>query len=181
MNSTNTIKKQVSHCTIAVSDWMAGGCDVNDIPRPQIAVLLAFQKEWLKDMEQPAQPQHVPISRTDRQIVDETEKLAVWLLSWFFNHQPKTETPMRESTHPFAERCLAAACHIQEMLTATDPENAVAELAESHEPAKRQYYYQVTGCTAEDWKSKDCICWHDEGTGPRANEPEFIRSWRTKP
>jgi hypothetical protein len=35
---------------------------------------------------------------------------------------------MRESTHPFAERCWAAACHIQEMLTATDPENAVAEL-----------------------------------------------------
>jgi hypothetical protein len=66
--------------------------------------------------------------RTDQQIVDQTEELAVWLLSWCFNHQPETDTPMRESTHPFAERCWAAACHIQEMLTATDPENAVSEL-----------------------------------------------------
>ena len=73
-------------------------------------------------------PVQEPVSRTDQQIVDQTEELAVWLLSWCFNHQPETDTPMRESTHPFAERCWAAACHIQEMLTATDPENAVAEL-----------------------------------------------------
>jgi hypothetical protein len=76
---------------------------------------------------QPA-PVQEPVGRTDQQIVDQTEELAVWLLSWCFNHQPETDTPMRESTHPFAERCWAAACHIQEMLTATDPENAVAEL-----------------------------------------------------
>jgi hypothetical protein len=55
MSSNDTIKKQVNHCTIAVSDWLAGGCDVNDIPRPEMAVLVAFQKEWLKDMEQAAQ------------------------------------------------------------------------------------------------------------------------------
>jgi hypothetical protein len=73
-------------------------------------------------------PVQEPVGRTDQQIVDQTEELAVWLLSWCFNHQPETDTPMRESTHPFAERCWAAACHIQEMLTATDPENAVAEL-----------------------------------------------------
>lgn len=79
-----------------------------------------------KPAEQPEQQE--PVGRTDQQIVDQTEELAVWLLSWCFNHQPETSTPMRESTHPFAQRCWAAACHIQEMLTATDPENAVAEL-----------------------------------------------------
>lgn len=75
-----------------------------------------------------AQPEQEPMGHTDQQIVDQTEELAVWLLSWCFNHQPETKTPMRESAHPFAQRCWAAACHIQEMLTATDPENSVAEL-----------------------------------------------------
>lgn len=75
---------------------------------------------------QPAQQELV--ARTDKQIVDQTEELAVWLLGWRFNHHPETSTLMRESPHPFAGRCWAAACHIQEMLTATDPENAVAEL-----------------------------------------------------
>lgn len=69
-----------------------------------------------------------PVGRTDQQIVDQTEELAVWLLHWAFSRQPETPTPMRESRHPMAERCWAAACHIQEMLTATDPENAVSEL-----------------------------------------------------
>lgn len=66
--------------------------------------------------------------RTDQEIVDQTEELAVWLLSWAFNHEPETATPMRASNHPFAQRCWSAACHIQEILTATDPENAVAEI-----------------------------------------------------
>lgn len=75
-----------------------------------------------------AAPVQEPVGRTDQQIVDQTEELAVWLLSWGFNRQPETAAPMRESAHPMAQRCWAAACHIQEMLTATDPENAVAEL-----------------------------------------------------
>ena len=78
--------------------------------------------------------------RTDEQIVEQTEALAKFLLSWGFNHQPETTTPMRESSHPFAERCWAAACHIQEMLTDTDPENAVANMDEepATEPAPKQ-------------------------------------------
>lgn len=77
--------------------------------------------------EQPAQ-QKEPVGRTDQEIVDQTEALAKWLLYWGFNHQPENDTPMRESDHPFAKRCWSAACQIQEMLTATDPQNAVAEL-----------------------------------------------------
>jgi hypothetical protein len=36
--------RQLKHCAIAVSDWLQGGCDVNDIPRPHIAALVAFTK-----------------------------------------------------------------------------------------------------------------------------------------
>lgn len=89
-------------------------------------------RQALAEAWQPAQQE--PVGRTDRQIVDQTEELAVWLLSWAFNRQPETPTPMRESPHPMAERCWAAACHIQEMLTATDPENAVAELDDAPQP-----------------------------------------------
>lgn len=76
--------------------------------------------------------------RTDQEIVDQTEALAVWLLSWAFNHKPETTTPIRDSAHPFAERCWSAACHIQEMLTDTDPENAVAELDGAPATSKRE-------------------------------------------
>jgi hypothetical protein len=85
--------------------------------------------------------------RTDQEIVDQTEKLAVWLLSWCFNHQPETLTPMRESAHPFAQRCWSAACHIQEMLTNTDPENAVAELDVAHSVSEsKPLAAYVIGC-----------------------------------
>lgn len=67
-------------------------------------------------------------ARTDEEIVAQTEELAVWLLSWCFNHQSETKAPMRTSKHPFAERSWLAACHIQEMLTATDVQSAVAEV-----------------------------------------------------
>lgn len=76
---------------------------------------------------QPA-PEGEPF-RTDAEIVEQTEELARYLLSWGFNHEPAdSSTPMRDSTHPFAERSWKAACHIQEMLTMTDVENALAEL-----------------------------------------------------
>jgi hypothetical protein len=74
-------------------------------------------------------------ARTDRQIVDETEALAKWLMAWSFNGYLGTNVPIRQSEHPFAKSCWAAACHIQEMLTATDPENSVAELDVDTSPA----------------------------------------------
>lgn len=36
-------------------------------------------------------------------------------------------------------------------------------------PKVRQYYYQMTGCTAHKSTDEECICWHDEGTGPLGN------------
>ena len=46
------------------------------------------------------------------------------------------------------------------------------------EPAKRQYYYKVDGCPAVDSESPGCICWHDEGAGPRATADPTLVSWR---
>ena len=33
-------------------------------------------------------------------------------------------------------------------------------------PTKNQYFYRMNECKALDANSPDCICWHDEGTGP---------------
>lgn len=41
--------RQLQHCAIAVSDWLAGGCDANDIPRPHIAALVAWAKETTRE------------------------------------------------------------------------------------------------------------------------------------
>lgn len=46
---------------------------------------------------------------------------------------------------------------------------------------RRQYYYNVIACRAIHATDPDCICWHDEGTGPLANHPEHQREWRVSP
>ena len=33
-----------------------------------------------------------------------------------------------------------------------------------------QYYYKLNKCKAEQAYDSDCICWHEEGTGPAVNE-----------
>jgi hypothetical protein len=43
---------------------------------------------------------------------------------------------------------------------------------------RRQYYYRTTGCTATDATDPACICWHDEGTGPRADADPGLLEWR---
>lgn len=67
----------------------------------------------------------VPASRTDQQIVNQTEDLAAWLMSWHRGQEP--ESPgfkFRDTKNTKAQGCWDAACHIQEMLTATDANNA---------------------------------------------------------
>lgn len=93
-----------------------------------VGVQIVSDQAFVYDDERPQAREQV--GRTDQEIVDETEALAKWLMAWSFNHRPTTNAPIRQSEHPFAKSCWAAACHIQEMLTATDPENAVAELDE---------------------------------------------------
>ena len=54
--------------------------------------------------------------------------------------------------------------------------------AESGTP---QYYYKDNSCQAFTAQDADCICWHDEGTGPFPNErpddPDTLKEWRFKP
>jgi hypothetical protein len=42
--------KRLQHCAITASDWLAGGCDVHDIPRPQIAALATWTKETIAEV-----------------------------------------------------------------------------------------------------------------------------------
>ena len=47
-----------------------------------------------------------------------------------------------------------------------------------------QYYYKQTGCKASTAEDSDCICWHNEGTGPYKDERHDSKtpfvSWRIK-
>jgi hypothetical protein len=36
--------------------------------------------------------------------------------------------------------------------------------------ARWRYYYRVIACAANHASDASCICWHDEGTGPRSEE-----------
>ena len=65
--------------------------------------------------------------------------------------------------------------------------NALAEALNQHEllaalPVQpepvREYFYKKDNCPAKASDSPGCICWHKEGTGPLANKPESIASWR---
>ena len=49
-----------------------------------------------------------------------------------------------------------------------------------------QYYYGVNKCPARSSADRNCICWHDEGTGPmpgarHGNHNEIELRWREKP
>lgn len=48
-----------------------------------------------------------------------------------------------------------------------------------------QYFYKVDGCPAQTAHDSDCICWHDEGTGPfpdeRPDDPDTLMEWRFRP
>lgn len=62
--------------------------------------------------------------------------------------------------------------------------HAVAEAAvKQHASVEvtRQYFYRVNNCPTLDSNSPDCTCWHDKGTGPIKNNPEWVRTWRDKP
>lgn len=51
------------------------------------------------------------------------------------------------------------------------------EPVRQHTPT-RQYYYRMDGCVAHHNGAPDCICWHNEGTGPLADQPGRVFNWR---
>jgi hypothetical protein len=81
----------------------------------------------------PAQPA-VPLTdervgRTDREIVDQTEELAGFLMRAFHRREKAGPLSTFRGTQDIrAQHCWQIACQIQEMLTDTDPMNAVANV-----------------------------------------------------
>lgn len=45
----------------------------------------------------------------------------------------------------------------------------------------RQYYFRTNQCSAPSAWDRDCICWHDEGSGPLAGITPENSTWREKP
>lgn len=130
MNDSNTIREVLAALVRQIAktdpvDHMGHTLRVNSAYIAALEALATTQIE----ANTPAKPVATePPGRTDQEIVDQTELLSVWLLDWRHGHEPEGDSPMRHSKHPFAKQCWQAACHIQEMLTDTDPLNAIAEL-----------------------------------------------------
>ncbi len=61
---------------------------------------------------------------------------------------------------------------------------ACAVVAESSNTTP-QYYYKENRCQSQTAHDADCVCWHDEGTGPfpdeRPDDPDTLKEWRFKP
>lgn len=68
------------------------------------------------------------LGRTEQQIVDQTEAVAALLAGRFHGSLLFAGSYYRHATNPRAQQCWQVACQIQELLTATDVENAVAEI-----------------------------------------------------
>jgi hypothetical protein len=109
---------------------------------------LGAQVEALEELVQE------PVGRTDQQIVDQTEELAGFLMRAF--HRQEKADPLstfRGTQDIRAQHCWQTACQIQEMLTATDPENPVAELdVKATPPAAQRQWVGLT-----DKQRNDCI------------------------
>jgi hypothetical protein len=79
-----------------------------------------------------AQAEAKPAHRTAREIVDQTEELAGSLMRWAHRREPSSAYgTYRDAEDPRGKSCWEMACKAQEILTATDPENAVSELDEA--------------------------------------------------
>lgn len=76
-----------------------------------------------------AQADALDVGRSDAEIASQTEELARYLLSWRWGQEPEQpDTQMRSSKNPRAQKSWQAACEIQELITATDAENAAVEV-----------------------------------------------------
>ena len=102
------------------------------------------------------------MARTDQEIVDQTEELAALLCSRFMGSR-LDGVNFRDSMHPQLQQCWEVACEIQEMLTATDPENAVAELdGEEPSPIVKSAAEQII-----DLIDGECRFWHGKDESRR--------------
>lgn len=66
--------------------------------------------------------------RSDQEIVDQTEMLARFLMSEIHHCEVRAGYLLRNSNHPRSRDSWELACKIQELLTNTDVQNALAEI-----------------------------------------------------
>ena len=98
--------------------------------RPTIRYPMADELDGFAAMlaaapQPPAQPAHE--GRSDAEIIAQTEEVAALLALTYGGSVIAAGATYRESNHPKAQRCWDTACKIQEILTATDVENALAD------------------------------------------------------
>lgn len=50
-------------------------------------------------------------------------------------------------------------------------------------PVIHQYYHHIDGCPSKESGGPECVCWHDEGTGPYPEAAYNANNlaWRDKP
>jgi hypothetical protein len=114
------------------------------------------EAQALIDQGKAAQPQGAGDAvRTDEVIVQQTEELAAWLMHWRWEQEPDGAVQFRNTQNTKAQRCWDAACHIQELLTATDVENAVACVDDA--PAASQ---QAAQAVPEGFEPASYKCGH---------------------
>ncbi len=65
-------------------------------------------------------------ARTDELIVEQTEDVARLLMQEFYRREPNGDLKFRAAVDPRGRHAWQVACGIQELLTNTDPENAVS-------------------------------------------------------
>lgn len=71
--------------------------------------------------------------RTASQIVQQTNELALLLMRRIYSREPAgAEAPnLHDSKDPRGQHCWSVACEVQQLLTSTDPEDALSELEDS--------------------------------------------------
>lgn len=91
------------------------------------AMVARFERVLIQSAEQ--QP------RSDALIVEQTERIAAILAEAFFGSELPPGANFRDSENLKAQACWRVAADIQEELTGTDVENALAELEDEQQPA----------------------------------------------
>lgn len=85
--------------------------------------------------------------RTDQQIVDETNTLALWLLNEVYGYEVPEGHKFYEADDPRSKTAWQKACRIQEIMTKTDPNDALSNLdtVAEEEPIIRTYGIRLWG------------------------------------
>lgn len=92
------------------------------------------RQDLLAALSSPAAQHLAAAGRSDLEIVEQTEELARFLLSWRWEQVPEDpQANMRDSINARAQASWHAACKIQELITATDVRNAIDNLDEALE------------------------------------------------